>query len=83
MNTEGRFFCVDKTMKNELNQGMKGVLSHSGEGSCCANFTMNASDQNTEEPSPCVNTSLKKFTMVKKVIMIECIPLKEEQWQYA
>ena len=54
MNTEGRFFCVDKTMKNEMNQGMKGVLSHSGEGSCCANFTMNASDQNTEEPSPCV-----------------------------
>ncbi len=33
---------------------MKGVLSHSGKGSCCANFTMNASDQNTEEPSPCV-----------------------------
>ena len=50
----GRFFCVDKTMKNELNQGMKGVLSHSGDGSCCANFTMNARDQNTEEPAPCV-----------------------------
>ena len=54
-NTEGRFFCVDRTMNNELNQGMKGVLSHSGDGSCCANFTMNARDQNTEEPSPCVN----------------------------
>ena len=37
-NTRGRFFCVDRTMKNEMNQGMKGVLSHSGEGSCYANF---------------------------------------------